>query len=152
MVRQNLSVDEFNVEVEKMVCKKKLDNAFNIREDDLSSAQPDTGLPAPNGRTSHSCRPLEGSQVSGLECSSKVSDFNVKWEEASGKMPFNEMNKVLDLANLQCTRYKHNKEVFLPQLESPELESAHQTRRLELNRVFSRVVSKQTNISKFSFR
>ena len=59
-------------------------------------------------------------------------------------MPFNELSKVLDLANLQCTQYKHNNDVFLPQLENLDLESAHQTRRLELNRMFSRVVANHT--------
>ena len=53
---------------------------------------------------------------------------------------------------------KHNKELFLPQNDSPNVESAHQIRRVELNRVFDRVKScsqsdkrnelSETNLSK----
>ena len=54
-------------------------------------------------------------------------------------MPFDERNKVIDLGNIPATQYKHNKEIFLPQLQNANRESAHQTRRLELSRVFNRV-------------
>ena len=54
-------------------------------------------------------------------------------------MTYNDRSKVLDLGNLIATKYKHNKEIYVPNIEASELESFHETRRVELKRVFNRV-------------
>ena len=103
MIRGDLSADEFKIEVEKMVCKKKLDNAFRDKEDDLH-VEPASRLPtARHSRTHTAGQSSADSQV--CESNNSNSEFNVKWEEASGKMAYNELTKVLDLANMQCTLY-----------------------------------------------
>ena len=40
---------------------------------------------------------------------------------------------------MRASNYKHNKELFLPQAENTEIEACHETRRVELNRIFNRV-------------
>ena len=157
MVLEDLSAEEFEIDVEKMVAKKKYNDAFKDVEEDLSVHQP--GIQTPdqprnrtpdrNIQTNASCQSKAEFQVSGLDRNNSNidKDFNVRWLEASSKMPFDELNKAIDLGNLPASRYKHNKEICLPNLQDAKLEAAHQTRRTELKRVFDRVsLSKPADI------
>ena len=145
MLRGELSKEDFDVEVEKMIVKRKFEQKFKTEEDlsVQSHVPPNTGsteVPASN----HVRR--------GSTQNERLDDFKVKWEEHSSKMIYNVQSNSLDLGNLQATAYKHNKNIFLPQGSEPiDVESAHQTRRVELSRVFNRVKGvekksqKQTN-------
>ena len=150
LVRDELSKEDFKVEVEKMVAKKKIDNMVKDGngEEDLSA---DNSSPCeqfvPN-QTLKSAASIDSKHTGGGK--PIYSEFNSKWEEWSGHMVYNEANKVLDFGNLQASRYKHNKELFLPQIEKPDSEAAHQTRRVELERVFDRISSSCSNIDRFA--
>ena len=138
MVRKELSLEDFTVEMEKMVAKQKFDNAFNgsMGEDDLSE-EPVTGKsPAPSEQTNGG---LDAKSLDG--CEDKLKSFSVKWEENVCNMPFNVKDKTLDLGNLRATQYKHNKTICLPQPEKPNVETLHETRRNEMLRVFGRVAA-----------
>ena len=113
MVREELSSDEFDLEVEKMVAKQKFNDAFKS-EDDLSSAttMQDTAQyirTNADGQT----KPVTSNQKLGEH------DFNVKWAEYSGEMVYNEVDKVVDLGNLRASAYKYNKEIFVPENKIP---------------------------------
>ena len=76
MVRDKLSLEDFTVELEKMIAKQKLDNAFNREsgEDDLSE-EPDTVVtPARTEQTNVG-------NVESVKCKEKKVDLNLKWEE-----------------------------------------------------------------------
>ena len=144
MIRSEPTSEEFEVEIEKMVVKKKLDTAFNTEEDlsvqSLSEPSEPAVLPAQTKSAENGRSPadLKSGTINGNKCSDRVGDVNLKWEENVGKMVFNMQSNSLDLGNLQATAYKHNKQIFLPQdSESSDVESAHQTRRVELMRVFN---------------
>ena len=146
MLRGELSKEDFDVEVEKMVVKRKFEQAFKV-EDDLSDAKqvpPNTGS-TEVAASNHVQR--------GSDQYERLDELKVKWEEHSSKMIYNVQSNSLDMGNLQATSYKHNKNIFLPQNSEPiDIESAHQTRRAELTRVFNRVKGveiksqKQTNV------
>ena len=90
--------------------KQKYNDAFMDKEIGLSTDQ-QTGLHNLSAnQTQNSCRPHSNGQVSGKL--DKVNNLNIKWEEASGSMVYNEISKSLDLGNLRSTNYKYNKEVF----------------------------------------
>ena len=134
MIRNDLSEEEFKVDIEKMIVKKKYDNCFNEKEDDCreeSSGQ----------STSHTIQSAV-SEVNSADFSrvkEQNDKFNLKWEENCGKMTYNIRSKVLDMGNLQATAYKYNKQISLPSNESPELETAHEARRIELLSLFDKV-------------
>ena len=146
LVRDELSKEDFKVEVEKMVAKKKIDNMVRGRsEEDLSVGDSSRNEQIEPNQTLKTAASIVGENHAGRGNSNCNSEFNSKWEEWSGHMVFNEAEKVLDFGNLQASRYKHNKELFLPQIEKADSEAAHQTRRFELERVFNRVVNTSSN-------
>ena len=91
MVRQELSLEEFRVQMEKMIVKQKLDNAFKDDmgdEDDLSGKQAMHRAPAPvKPTTNHTCSKAGNvsSEVSD-RCKECIKEFNIKWEESSCSM------------------------------------------------------------------
>ena len=136
MVREDLNNNDFDLEVEKMIVKQKYHRAFN--EDDLSELSDYSKTPAPD----------IGSNGANQTCQGAISsknlgehDLNCKWQELSGQFVYNEVDKVINLGNMKATSYKHNKEVFAPQNESIDLESKHETRRVELKRAFQRIAA-----------
>ena len=56
-------------------------------------------------------------------------------------MIYDNRTKVLNMGNMQATAYKYNKSIGLPPNESAEIETAHETRRIELLRVFDRIAN-----------
>ena len=66
-----------------------------------------------------------------MECSNGVkirnNDFEVKWEEKSREMIYNNHTKVLNVGNMCATNYKYDKYVGLPLNKSPEIETSHQS-------------------------
>ena len=144
MVRDELSLEDFKVELEKMVANQKLDNAFNSDqgEDDLSEQPDRCNTPALQKQTN------EPKTTNKFGLKSEVSekckaekDFNIKWEENICNLPYDCREKVLDMGNLRATQYKHNKMICLPQPEKPERESGHEARRNEMLRVYNRVAN-----------
>ena len=53
-------------------------------------------------------------------------------------MVYNHKTRSLDLGNLKATDYKYNKDLYMPDPDSPDVEALHQFRRTEANRLFSR--------------
>ena len=54
-------------------------------------------------------------------------------------MVYNHKDKVLNLANIQACSYKHNKDIFLLNPESPKKETAHEFRKQEMGLIFNRI-------------
>ena len=132
MVRDELALEDFKVEMEKMVAKQKYENAFN--EDDLSDPEADMSQPAALNRQTNrepAAMKRTDSEMNVSEKCGVRNEFNLKWEENICNMPYNNRDKVLDLGNLRATQYKHNKTIYLPQHEKPHVESAHEARRNE---------------------
>ena len=83
MVRQELSLEEFRVQMEKMIVKQKLDNAFKDDmgdEDDLSGKPAMHRPPAPvKPTTNHTCSKAGNvsSEVSD-RCKECIKEFNIK--------------------------------------------------------------------------
>ena len=66
------------------------------------------------------------------------------WEENAGKMVYNIKSKTLDFGNLSAPKYKYNKDIFMPDPESPQVEVLHELRRTEMNRIFNRACCKSS--------
>ena len=148
LVREELSKEDFSVEVEKMVAKKKIDNMVNDKEDLPDAVSSHHQRTEPNQNLSSAVSRENSDHAGGGKLSN--SEFNSKWEEWSGHMVYNEATKVLDFGNMQASRYKHNKELFLPKIEKIDSESGHQTRRIELERVFDRISNSVSTAERFS--
>ena len=135
MIREDLSRENHQVDVEKMIVKQKYENCFSEKEDDSQNElqhqnkQPQTKPTATN----------EVFLAPSNRVKSDVNDFECKWEEKCGEMLYNNQTKTLDMGNMRATNYKYNKYVGLPPNESPEIETTHHNRRIELLRVFDRV-------------
>ena len=117
MVRDELSMESFKVEVEKMIAKKKIDNFVNSSDLDSEEDQPvSNSSPFEHSRPNPTLKSAASIQNENQMCrgnNSKInSEVNCKWEEWSGHMIYNEATKNLDFGNLQASRYKHNKELF----------------------------------------
>ena len=143
MIREDLSLEDHKVDVEKMVVKKKFDRCFEDMEDD-SPTNP-TNSAAVQLPPKQLADQVFGAKNVGDEVKLSKNDKNDKlendWEENCGSMPYNFRSKTLDLGNLRATSYKYNKDICLPSNESPQFESAHEFRRNELIRVFNRVAN-----------
>ena len=137
------------MKLKKLVAKKKIDNVFNSGEEDLSNTCSSPSQQTEPNQTLKSAGSLESSKHTGGGKFDN-SEFNSKWEEWSGHMVYNEATKVLDFGNMQASRYKHNKELFLPQIEKVDSEAGHQTRRVELERVFSRISNSVSKTERFA--
>ena len=137
MFREELSKKKFELELEKMVAKKKYDSHFRMEDDCL-----DTQTAATINQQSESNEQLR----SDLGENFKLNDTNNEkidpWVENESKMTYNLKDKTLNLANLQACAYKHNKEIFLPNPESPNKETAHEFRKREMLRIFDRAINK----------
>ena len=129
MIREELTTSEFNLELETMIAKKKYDSLF---EDDC---QNENG--ANEHRSNEQLTVKNGGSLNFKDTNLKQSTVMV-WEENSGKMLYDMKSKTLNLANMQATAYKHNKEVFLPNPESPSKETSHEFRKREMLSLFDR--------------
>ena len=141
MVRQPLDPNEFELELEKMVAKSKFDEMFNGKEDDLSMSQNNVS-DSPLPKLPENSPPNDGSSresVGGNGSNKEVKSNDIIWEETASKMPYNFKTKTLSLGNLQAPAYKYNKEIFLPDVQSPDKEISHQIRKSEMRKVFSKV-------------
>ena len=145
MVREDLSEDVFDIEIEKMIAKQKYNDGF--MEEDLSECTSQEQPPAHCDKSIASCHSPSESKVSGND----KFKFMQRWDEASGSMIFNELSGTLDLGNLKATNYKYNKEIFPPKNDSVNCEAGHEARKVELKRVFQRITKpikpKETNNS-----
>ena len=141
MIRCDLSEEEHKIDVEKMIVKQKFDNCFNQCEDDSSVAlNTSASVQNQNKPSAEKVFGVRSNRVKGENCNmDKLDNFDVKWEENCGSMPYDHRSKILDLGNMRATNYKYNKNICLPPNESPQVESAHESRRTELMRVFERV-------------
>ena len=135
MVREELSSDEFNLEVEKMVVKQNINEAFK-EEDDLSNSPAMVETAALYSQTNG-----EDQTIPAIQKTAELGEHNIhyKFEEMAGQLVYNDIDKTLNLGNLRATNYKYNKESFLPNAGNVDIEKAHETRRHELRRVFNRV-------------
>ena len=145
MVREEIDEELFEVEMEKMIAKKKYDSAFNVKiEDDcavtaVACEHPNQFEGKPESRTAAE---MEGKNIKGF--GPNASKNEILWEENCPKMVYNLKNKSLDFGNMQATMYKYNKRIFTPEPECPENEISHELRRTEMRRIFERA-HKQTN-------
>ena len=133
MLREELDINDFNLELETMVAKKKYDSMFRSEDDCESHTD--------SGKTSGSeSEQLCSDEHKELNFNGKKSEKSkdVIWEENSNRMLYNLKTKTLNLANMQATSYKHNKEVFLPKPESPKKETSHEFRKREMLSLFNR--------------
>ena len=129
MVREDVKEGDFEVELEKMIAKKKLDSAFS--KDDLGGMESSQENVE---NSEHGRRTLAEAVKSDCNLGEKL------WEEQTGNMVYNIKTKTFDFGNMRATQYKHNKQVFLPDPESIENETNHEYRKSESRRIFSRVV------------
>ena len=134
MVRSELDKEDFKVECEKMIAKKKYDSVFNGVDDNEDDIPKVTGLHGSAVKPQNSAV-CDGGNKSDLS----LKNVDQKWEENVGNMPYDCKSKMLDLGNLRASSYKYNKEIFLPQPETPDIETGHEIRRVEMLRVFDRV-------------
>ena len=65
-------------------------------------------------------------------------------------MVYNMKSKCLDLGNLRAINYKHNKVTYMPRDCKVDRESRHESRRVEMCRVFERIVNEKSNDSNLS--
>ena len=140
MVRDELSAEDFEVELEKMIAKKKLDTAFN--KDDLKMDE--LGKVSAPHADQQLCENSGKSDMGKINNSklSKANNSNILWEEQANNMVYNIKDKSFNFGNLRATSYKHNKNVFLPQPESSDIEKNHEYRKSEMRRIFKRAVHK----------
>jgi len=140
MIREDLSLEDYKVDVEKMVVKQKYNNCFKDLEDDPSNCSGvSASVQTPKQHTAVKVFSSEKYKESGGN--GNLSNFESKWVETSSKMPYDIRSKTLDMGNMQATSYKYNKDLNLPSNESVELETAHESRRVELLRVFNCVAN-----------
>ena len=140
MVRERLKNDEFELDLEKSFAKNKYNNIFKESKDDcLSSRDTSESSLGPNERV-HQTNNLSN-ETQGVVRENKVSDVRNNselWVENSSNMVYNLKTKQFDLGNLRATKYKFNKEVFLPDPESTENEQLYELRRSEMRRIYNR--------------
>ena len=143
MVRESLSKEEFGLELEKMVAKKKYDSQFKMEDDNTDDSQNETD---PSRRYPQSNdNQLETDLGEKINNFSKLDKMGILWEENASKMVYNHRDKVLNLANFQACSYKHNKDIFLPNPESPKKETANEFHKQEMGLIFDRVKSSSSN-------
>ena len=133
MIRNDLDENEFELELEKMVAKKKINSAFKDKDDFSDSSNQAIS------RLTSEVTQNENMQGRGNINIDQID--NERWEEQSSKMVYNLKSKVFDLGNLQASKYKHNKMIFMPSPESADSEMTHEVRKSEMRRVFSRAIS-----------
>ena len=156
MVREELSSTDFNIELEKMIAKQNFE--YNMNKDDCTENQPQS-----HSRENNAASALTAELGSGVERKVNINSSNVKakaevdmnmlWEEHSGGMVYNLKSKALDLGNLAATRYKYNKEIFMPKQVKGDIEANHQFRRVEMKHVFDNIAKEsngggESNLSK----
>ena len=123
-----------------MIAKKNLDTSFNkddLKKDELGK------MSAPHA-DQHLCENSGKSDMGKINNSklSKANNSNILWEEQANNMVYNIKDKSFNFGNLRATSYKHNKNVFLPQPESSDIEKNHEYRKSEMRRIFKRAVHK----------
>ena len=142
MVRNELDLEDFNVELEKMLFKQRFDEMDQGKDDCLTVSQ----------RDQEAFSAAESTNRTRLD----NSNLNVKvngsfaWEENVGNMVYNGKSRSLDLGNLKATNYKHNKVVYMPKNYNAEKESIHANRKNEMLRTFNRVANEGVNDSNLS--
>ena len=143
MVRDDLNQDEFNLELETMVSKKKYDDCFQDQDQGKDDYEFDQSEGIGHGQQkSDQLMNAESSRVNtSFDKSNDSENIDELWEINAGRMVYNYKDRTLNLGNMQATSYKHNKTVFLPSPESPSKEIAHEFRKREMNRVFKRIVN-----------
>ena len=147
MVRSKLDKEEFKVELEKMVVKQK----FSESEDDCGYDCESNE--APDNHAIHEIsREGGGSKQNFNSQNDKYNEIEIDkvWEENAGSMVYNLKSKSLDLGNLRATDYKHNKLTYMPRNCKVDRESLHESRRVEMNRVFDRIVKDNVDDSNLS--
>ena len=102
MVRDKLSSEDFEVELEKMVVLAKYDRLFRGKDDNSEAKPSDSG----NVQTSKACTPAEthGSLNTASDENGGKYKLDYVWDENSGKMVYDIRSKTLDLGNLQATK------------------------------------------------
>ena len=120
MIREELDEENFSIELEKAIAKVKFNSRF--KEDDCSEKET---VQSPAGLQLHASNQLNSEVTSN-------SSLNVKdqlWEENSGRMVYNLKTKSLDFGNMRACSYKYNREICMPDADSPDVETLHQSRR-----------------------
>ena len=143
MVRNELDIEDFNVEVEKMLFKQRFDEMDQGKDDCLTVTKQDGGA-FPAAESAKSTR-LENSHLN------VKANESFAWEENAGSMVYNSKSKSFDLGNLRATNYKHNKLIYMPKNYDAERESSHTNRKNEMLRTFKRVANegvRDSNLSK----
>ena len=132
MMRQDLNLNSFKTEIEKMVAKEKYDKTNYDQLDGSSST-----LLSEHKLDSNS------SLLSEHKLDSKHGlTREEKTLEAKANMVYDKSEKSLDMGRLKATEYKFNKYVHLPKAESVIRESLHEVRRSKMVEVFMRLTAK----------
>ena len=118
MVRRNVRLDEFCLEMEKSITKQNYNDIYNnVCDDGMEEANKEDDTDSD-----------KGSLVDRIE--------------AESKMIYNMREKTISLSRLKSTDYKYNKRIQLPEQTDVNREAQHQIRREEMIRAFRRVVRK----------
>ena len=141
MVREELSSVDFNVELEKMVAKKNFD--YNSNKDDCPTGQltGQENTAVLDKSATRSSNTVNGNVNSSENKVDSKLNLDELWEEHAGGMVYNMKSKALDLGNLAATRYKYNKDIFMPKAVKGDIEANHQFRRVEMKRVFDTILN-----------
>ena len=140
MVREDLCMEDFNIELEKLVAKQKFNDKFNSKDDcTIDESNRNMNLPGTNALKPNQDQKLleqregkiEFNNSSGNDFKSNGSNDEL-WEGSSGSMLYNLKSKSLDFGNLKATQYKHNKMIFMPEPDNDETELLHQLRKTEM--------------------
>ena len=104
MIREELSSEDFDIEIEKMIAKKNIDAAFNEpSSDDFSEKTVTEHLPDRNDhkQTAATVTNLKLSDFSeSIGNTGKNDNFELRWEENACKRVYDAKNNVIDLGNM----------------------------------------------------
>ena len=122
MVRKDVSLEEFCLELEKGIAKHN----FSVVSGDIDHSE-DESTESAGGNS------------------------EVEKIETEGRMVFNHRERSIALSRLRCTDFKYNKRIRLPETNNTELEACHQLRRDHMKGVFNRVLKKNIKLRKGSY-
>ena len=119
-VRSELKDEEFEVELESMITKKKYRSS--TEEEDASLVE------------------VERKKKSEKE-EAEMKD-NIAWEENRTTAVFDWQEKTISLARIRANKYKYNKHVCMPKVSDPQTEARHDIRKQRTREIYRDVRKK----------
>ena len=121
-VRSELNEEEFEVELESMITKKKYRS--DTEEDDASMVE------------------VERKSTGNSEKEEAERRDNIAWEENRTTAVFDWQEKTVSLARMRANKYKYNKHVCMPKVSDPQSEARHDIRKQRTREIYKVVKEK----------